>query len=177
MTTDNQQVTINLKFPKPRILHNPQQVHLVTLRVQRLVQSKKNEVRLGSFKQLTRELTKDFAAQSVAAKVDFSLDYIVKNKRVYKGFSHLFKHSLQWDYSWWWRFLIIGTQISPQTNTTVKKGTQCYIAKLSPLKLLSILCREAENQTDYAPTPELTASFEDELFEDLDVDYESTILT
>ena len=95
VTTDNQQVTINLKFPKPRILHNPQQVHLVTLRVQRLVQSKKNEVRLGSFKQLTRELTKDFAAQSVAAKVDFSLDYIVKNKRVYKGFSHLFKHSLQ----------------------------------------------------------------------------------
>ena len=95
MTTDNQQVTINLKFPKPRILHSPQQVHLVTLRVQRLVQGKKNEVRLGSFKQLTRELTKDFAAQSVAAKVDFSLDYIVKNKRVYKGFSHLFKHSLQ----------------------------------------------------------------------------------
>ena len=29
------------------------------------------------------------------SKVDFSLDYIVKNKRVYKGFSHLFKHSLQ----------------------------------------------------------------------------------
>ena len=100
MTTDNQQVTINLKFPKPRILHSPQQAHLVTLRVQRLVQGKKNEVRLGSLKQLTRELTKDFAAQSVAAKVDFSLDYIVKNKRVYKGFSHLFKHSLQSDYVW-----------------------------------------------------------------------------
>ena len=47
------------------------------------------------FQTANRELTKDFAAQSVAAKVDFSLDYIVKNKRVYKGFSHLFKHSLQ----------------------------------------------------------------------------------
>ena len=56
----------------------------------------------------------------------------------------------------------------------MKKGTQCYIAKLPPLKLLSILCREAENQTDYAPTPELTASFEDELFEDLDVDDETS---
>ena len=36
---------------------------------------------------------------------------------------------------------------------------------------------KTENQTDYAPTPELTASFEDELFEDLDIDDESTILT
>ena len=52
----------------------------------------------------------------------------------------------------------------------MKNGTQCYIAKLPPLKLLLTLYKEAENQTDYAPTPELPASFEDELFEDLDVD-------
>ena len=54
----------------------------------------------------------------------------------------------------------------------MKNGTQCYIAKLPPLKLLSTLCKEAENQTDYTLTPELPASFEDELFEDVDVDDE-----
>ena len=54
----------------------------------------------------------------------------------------------------------------------MKNGTQFYIAKLPPLKLLSTLCKEAENRTDYAPTPELPASFDNELFEDLDVDDE-----
>ena len=54
----------------------------------------------------------------------------------------------------------------------MKNGTQCNIAKLPPLKLLSTLCKEAKNQTDYAPTPELPTSFEDELFEDLDVEDE-----
>ena len=33
-------------------------------------------------------------------KVDFNLNYILKNKCVYKGFSHLFKHSLRCDYLW-----------------------------------------------------------------------------
>ncbi|CAH3143473.1 unnamed protein product, partial [Porites lobata] len=42
----------------------------------------------------------------------------------------------------------------------------------SPLKLLSTLRKEAENETDYTLTPELPASFEEELFEDLDVDDE-----
>ena len=54
----------------------------------------------------------------------------------------------------------------------MENGTQCNIAELPPLKLLSTLRKEAENQTDYAPTPDLPASFEDELFEDLDVDDE-----
>ena len=54
----------------------------------------------------------------------------------------------------------------------MKNGTECNIAKVPPLKLLSTLCKEAENQTHYAPMPELTPSFEDEVFEDLDVDDE-----
>ena len=63
-TSDNRQPTSNNQpeVPKPRISQSPQQVHLVTLCVERLVHGKKNEVRLGSFKQLTRELRKDFAA-------------------------------------------------------------------------------------------------------------------
>ena len=52
---------------------------------------------------------------------------------------------------------------------TVENGTPCNIAELPPLKLLSPLRQEAENQTDYVPTPALPASSEDELLEDLDV--------
>ena len=50
-------------------------------------------------------------------------------------------------------------------------------SKTSSIKTALNFMQGGRNQTDYAPTPELTASFEDELFEDLDVDDESTILT
>ena len=43
----------------------------------------------------------------------------------------------------------------------MENGSQCNIAELPPLKLLSTLRKEAENQTDYTLTPELPASFED----------------